>query len=68
MIKEISVFVDEDIVYYPGAAQAIEKEFEAHPEADMLLFNMDVPADRAVPHGKRAAAFRCDDPASDAAG
>lgn len=48
--REISVFADEDIVYYPGAAQAIEKEFEAHPEADMLLFNMDVPADRATYH------------------
>ena len=48
--REICVFSDEDIIYYPGAAKAIEAEFEAHPEADMILFNMDVPADRATYH------------------
>lgn len=47
---EICVFADEDIIYCPGAAEAIEEEFEKHPEADMILFNMDVPADRATYH------------------
>ncbi len=47
---EISVFADEDIIYHPGAAQAIAEEFDRHPEADMILFNMKVPADRATYH------------------
>lgn len=47
---EISVFADEDIVYYPGAALAIQAEFDKNPDADMILFNMDVPADRATYH------------------
>ena len=47
---EISVFADEDIVYRPGAVKAIEEEFAKNPDADMILFNMDVPADRATYH------------------
>lgn len=43
---EISLFGDEDIVYEDGYASAIEKAFEEHPEADMLLFNVQVTENR----------------------
>lgn len=39
---DICVFTDEDIVYRKGAAKMIMDAFEAHPEADMLLFNLKV--------------------------
>ena len=38
---DIILFSDEDIVYHEGYAEKIVKAFEEHPEADMLLFNMD---------------------------
>lgn len=47
---DVVLFSDEDIVYHDGYAKAIIKAFEEHPEADMLLFNMDVEADRATYH------------------
>lgn len=34
------LFADEDIRYREGYAQAISQEFEQHPEADMILFNV----------------------------
>lgn len=39
---DICLFSDEDIVYAQGAAQAVLDAFAAHPEADMLLFNVKV--------------------------
>lgn len=39
---DISLFSDDDIVYEEGYKQKILDEFEAHPEADMLLFQVDV--------------------------
>ena len=47
---DIVLFSDEDIVYHDGYAKAVLDAFEKHPEADMLLFNMDVEADRATYH------------------
>lgn len=47
---DIVLFSDEDIVYKDGYASTIIKAFETHPEADMLLFNMQVEADRATYH------------------
>ena len=47
---DIVLFSDEDIVYYDGYTKKVLKAFEEHPEADMLLFNMDVEADRATYH------------------
>lgn len=37
---EIIQFGDDDIVYDPGYAARILAEFDAHPEADILLFNV----------------------------
>jgi glycosyltransferase involved in cell wall biosynthesis len=37
---EIIQFGDDDIVYDPGYADRIIAEFDAHPEADVLLFNV----------------------------
>lgn len=39
---DICLFSDEDIVYEEGYVERILKEFEAHPEADLLLFNVQV--------------------------
>lgn len=40
--QDICIFSDEDIVYEKGYAQRIEEEFAAHPEADGLLFQVEV--------------------------
>lgn len=47
---DILLFSDEDIVYENGYADRILEAFENRPEADMLLFNMEVEADRATYH------------------
>lgn len=43
---DICLFSDEDIVYDAGYAKKVLDEFEAHPEADILLFNMRVSEER----------------------
>lgn len=45
---DIVLFSDEDIVYDAGYEEKILTEFEKHPEADMLLFNMRVGEARAT--------------------
>lgn len=50
---DIILFADEDIVYHDGYAERILEAFEKHPKADMLLFNMDVEANRATYHIKK---------------
>lgn len=47
---DIVLFSDEDIVYHEGYAKKVLEAFRQHPEADMLLFNVDVEADRATYH------------------
>ncbi len=47
---DISVFADEDIVYAKGYRETILSSFEKYPEADMLLFNMDVAEERETYH------------------
>ncbi|MBR5597806.1 MAG: glycosyltransferase [Lachnospiraceae bacterium] len=47
---DIVLFSDEDIVYHEGYGKAVLEAFEQHPEADMILFNMDVEAERATYH------------------
>ncbi len=37
---DISLFADEDIVYVPGYEEKVLDAFEAYPQADMLLFNV----------------------------
>lgn len=46
--KEIILFSDDDIVYDDGLEEKILKQFDEHPEADMLLFNMRVGQERAT--------------------
>ena len=38
---ELIQFGDDDIVYNEGYGKAIIEEFDAHPEADILLFNVE---------------------------
>lgn len=40
--RDICLFSDEDIVYEEGYEEAVCKEFERNPKADMILFNIDV--------------------------
>jgi len=47
---DIILFSDEDIVYEDGYVDKILKAFEERPDADMLLFNIDVIEDRATYH------------------
>lgn len=47
---DIVVFADEDIVYCEGYAEKVLAEFEAHPEADMLLFNVKASEGRETYH------------------
>lgn len=43
---DILLFSDQDIVYEKGYAIEIEKNFAMHPEADMILFNIQVGEER----------------------
>lgn len=43
---DICLFSDQDIVYKPGYADSIAGEFESHPDADMILFNIEVEESR----------------------
>lgn len=43
---EIILFGDDDIVYVDNYSDLILKEFDAHPEADGIFFNMDVDESR----------------------
>lgn len=47
---DIVLFSDEDIVYDKGYEARILDAFAAHPEADLILFNMRVGASRATYH------------------
>lgn len=48
--RDICLFSDEDIVYADGYEDAICKEFERNPKADMILFNIEVEEARRTYH------------------
>lgn len=43
---DIVLFSDDDIVYEEGFREKVSNEFEKHPEAEMIMFNMDVCEER----------------------
>ena len=47
---DISLFSDADIVYADGYEELVLKEFEKNPQADMILFNVDVCEERRTYH------------------
>ena len=47
---DIILFADEDIVYREGYAEVVLQEFENHPEADMLLFQVNAVPGRETYH------------------
>lgn len=47
---DIILFADEDIVYREGYKEAVLQEFDKHPEADMLLFNVKAVSGRETYH------------------
>lgn len=48
--RDICLFSDEDIVYEDGYEEAICREFERNPKADMILFNIEVEEERRTYH------------------
>lgn len=38
---EICLFADDDMTYYDGMEQRILEEFSSHPDADIIIFNVD---------------------------
>ncbi|MCM1113623.1 MAG: glycosyltransferase family 2 protein [Muribaculum sp.] len=59
---DICLFSDEDIVYEAGYAQAIEEAFARCPEADLILFNIEVDEERRTYHieeRKRVRWYNC---------
>lgn len=38
---EILLLADDDMQYYDGYVEKIEKEFDSHPDADVMIFNID---------------------------
>lgn len=50
--KEIIQFGDDDIVYDPGYRDRVLAEFDAHPEADVLLFNVRQQPGRETYHNE----------------
>lgn len=59
---DICLFSDQDIVYQPGYAASIAKEFENNPDADMILFNIDIEESRRTYHiteRKRVRWYNC---------
>lgn len=43
---EIALFADEDIRYVEGYEKLVEREFDIHPEADILLFQFNICPER----------------------
>ncbi len=59
---DIILFSDEDIVYEDDYADKILKAYEDHPDADMLIFNLEVDEERATYHTdalKRVHRYNC---------
>lgn len=48
--RDICLFSDEDMVYEEGYEEKIIREFEENPEADMIVFNVDVEESRRTFH------------------
>ncbi len=44
--RDISLFADDDIVYDDGYEQKVLQAFETYPQADVLLFNVNVAPER----------------------
>lgn len=59
---DICLFSDEDIVYEPGYAEKIVKEFERNPKAHMILFHIQVQEERRtyqITERKRVRWYNC---------
>ena len=55
---DIVLFSDEDIVYEPGYAARILKSFRKYPQADLLLFNLEVNEKRRTYWNEKAKPVR----------
>ena len=60
--RDICLFSDGDIIYEPGYAETVAREFEKNPAADMILFNIAVEESRKTYHivkRKRVRWYNC---------
>ncbi len=55
---DIILFSDEDICYYDNYPETIIEAFKKNPEADMLLFNVEVEKERATYHTSQKTRIR----------
>ncbi len=46
--KELCLFSDEDIVFYPGYGRIVQRAFERNEDADIITFNFKVDPSRAT--------------------
>ena len=51
---DILLFADDDVTYYDGALQGVIEAFEQLPDADVILFGMDMTRDGEVYEQRRA--------------
>ena len=56
--REILLFSDEDIVFYPGYHRTVLKAFEENPDADIITFNFKVDPTRATYYNKEKRRIR----------
>lgn len=56
---EYCIFADADIVYHDDYAQVIARNFEAHPEADVIIFNIQDYNDYVIPDFRRLHFWNC---------
>jgi len=43
---EICLFADDDVVYHDDMEQRVVAEFDAHPDADVIIFHLDTDSER----------------------
>lgn len=55
---DICLFADDDVTYYDDLEEKILSEFNAHPDADIIIFNLDADSDRKPVKYKRTKKFR----------
>lgn len=46
--RELCLFSDEDIVFYPGYGEIVKRAFEKNADADIITFNFEVDPSRAT--------------------
>ncbi|MCR5720449.1 MAG: glycosyltransferase family 2 protein [Lachnospiraceae bacterium] len=56
--SDICLFGDDDLIYEEGYDKKVLKAFEEYPEADMMVFNLNIPEDRKTYHIEKSERVR----------